>query len=128
MFSHLKFSFSKKATKICAIFFIVWTFTYRSVNFKSKVSSQNFFQKTNQRICFSILTTYQDRKTTLIVRFLEEVLVGKFVFNFYWPLVKAKIIRKIPQIFVVFSEKKNFNVRSKKKDLPNIRLEIFWCQ
>ena len=41
----------------------------------------------NQRICFSILTTYQDRKTNSMVLFLEKVLAGKFVFDFYWPLV-----------------------------------------
>ena len=32
------------------------------------------------------MTTYQDRKTNSIVRFLEEVSAGKFVFDFYWPL------------------------------------------
>ena len=44
----------------------------------------------NQRICFSILTTYQGRKTNSMDQFLEEVLAGEFVFDFYWPLVKYK--------------------------------------
>ena len=56
-----------------------------TVNFESKFSSQNFFQKTNQRICFSILATYPDRKTNSMVQFLDEVLAGKFVFDFCWP-------------------------------------------
>ena len=51
--------------------------------FWKQISSQNFFQKPNQRICVSILTTYQDRKTNSMVQFLEEVLAGKSVFDFY---------------------------------------------
>ena len=75
---------------------------------KNKFSSQNFFQKPNHQICFSILMDSKFQKqlfqTKLLpknepmnlffypdylsmVRFLEEVLAGKLVFNFYWPLV-----------------------------------------
>ena len=39
----------------------------------------------NQQICFSIYQD-QDRKKNSMVLFLEEVLAGQFVFNFYWPL------------------------------------------
>ena len=37
------------------------------------------------------LTNYQDRKTNSLVHFLEEVLAGKFAFDFYWPLVNFQI-------------------------------------
>ena len=59
---------------------------------ESKFSKQNFFQKTNQWICCSILISSQDRKINSLVRILEEVLAGKFVFNFYWPLTHAMFI------------------------------------
>ena len=90
----------------------------RSVNFESKFSSQNFFQKTNQRICFSILTTYQDRKTNSMVRFLEEVLAGKFVFDFYWPLASERKAAKIQWDFhvsakiFIFSKHQNLSQRN----------------
>ena len=79
----------------------------RSVKIENKFSSQNFFQK---RICFSILTTYQDRKTNSMVWFLEEVLAGQFVFEIYWPLKKVANDLKInlaPWMFLVFFCRKN---------------------
>ena len=45
-------------------------------------------QELNHQICFSILISSKDRKTNSLVRFLEEVLAGKFIFNFYWPLLQ----------------------------------------
>ena len=56
------------------------------VKIENRFSSQNFFQKLNHRICFSILISSQDRKTNSLVCFLEEVLAGKFAFEIYWPL------------------------------------------
>ena len=35
----------------------------------------------------------QDRKTNLLVRYLEEVLTGKFAFKIYWPLEHTVDIR-----------------------------------
>ena len=57
--------------------------TQWSVKIENKFSSQNFFQKPNHRICLFILISSQDRKTNLLVRFLEEVLAGKFAFKIY---------------------------------------------
>ena len=57
-----------------------------SIKIENKFSSQNFFQKPNHRICFSILISSQDRKTNSLVCFLEEILAGKFAFVIYWPL------------------------------------------
>ena len=51
--------------------------------FQKQIFQPKLLQKTNQRICFSIQTTYQDRKTNSMVRFLEEFLAGKIVFNSY---------------------------------------------
>ena len=45
-----------------------------SVKIENKFSSQNFFQKPSES---------QDRKTNSLVRFLEEVLAGKFAFEIY---------------------------------------------
>ena len=56
------------------------------VKIENRFSSQNFFQKPNHRICFSILICSQDRKINLLVRFLEEVLAVKFAFEIYLPL------------------------------------------
>ena len=39
----------------------IWTktiLTYREVDLETKLSSHNFFLKTNEKICFSILTTW----------------------------------------------------------------------
>ena len=52
------------------------------VNFPAKTS----FKKWTNEFVFLSWLLYQDRKTNLMVQFLEEVLAGKFVFNFYWPL------------------------------------------
>ena len=60
----------------------------------------------NQPIGFSILTTYQDRKRNWLVRFLKEVLPGKFAFDFYWPLVLNSIIRYI----VLFNSRQFHNL------------------
>ena len=49
----------------------------------SKFRNQIFQPKNELTICFSIPTTYEDRKTNSMVRFLEEVLAEKFVFDFY---------------------------------------------
>ena len=68
---------------------------------KSKFSSQNFFQKTNQRICFSILT---------LARFLEEVLAGKFVFDFYGHLSNFKVMWEMFSNFVAFPQYPNFTI------------------
>ena len=64
---------------------------YRSVKIENKFSGQNFFQKPNHRICFSILISSQNRKTNSLVQFLEEVLARKFAFEIYWPLVNWRI-------------------------------------
>ena len=70
------------------------------------MSSRNFSQKTNEIICFSILTTQkyvhtwnlkskfkfqvfpsrQDRKTNLFICFLGEVMARQFCFEIFWPL------------------------------------------
>ena len=61
--------------------------------FRKQIFKPKLLQKNEPTNCFSILTTYQDRKTNLVVRFLEKVLAGKFVFDFYWPLVIIFIFR-----------------------------------
>ena len=50
------------------------------------IQIQNFFQKPNHRICFSILISSHDRITNSLVRFLEDLMAGKFAFKIYWPL------------------------------------------
>ena len=51
------------------------------IKIESKFSSQNFFQITNHRICFSILTSYQDRKTNSLVPFLGRSFGWKICFQ-----------------------------------------------
>ena len=75
------------------IFYRTWLNFQKPVNIVKKIeilkvsknrkqfSSQNFLQKPNHRICFSILISSQDRKTNSLVPFLEEVLFGKFAFR-----------------------------------------------
>ena len=73
----------------------------RSVDLERKLASRNISQKTNEGICFSILTTrkylklefrfqvfrsHQDRKTNLFVCFLGEVTARLICFEIYWPL------------------------------------------
>ena len=53
---------------------------------KNEPTNLFFYTDYEPTIFFSILTTYQDRKTNTMVWFLEELLPGKFVFDFYWPL------------------------------------------
>ena len=54
------------------------------------MSSRNLSQKTNEQICFSILTVRKylklERKTNSFVRFLREVTARQFCFEIYWPL------------------------------------------
>ena len=52
--------------------------SYRSVDLETR-----FSQKTNERICFSILTTAQDRKTNAFVRLLGESAALQFCFKIY---------------------------------------------
>ena len=68
-------------------FFDENVFDYFKVSkFRKQIFQPKLFQKngTNE---FVFLSRYQDRKTNSMVWFLEEVLAGKFVFDFYWPLV-----------------------------------------
>ena len=50
---------------------------------KNEPTNLFFYTDYEPTIFFSILTTYQDRKTNTMVWFLEELLPGKFVFDFY---------------------------------------------
>ena len=68
-------------------------------------SSQNFFQKSNHRICLSILISSQDRKTNSLVSFLEEILAGTFAFEIYWPLASP-----LKSCIIFFSAKKHFQL------------------
>ena len=45
-----------------------------------------FSKKTNEQICFPILTTVLDRKTNSFVHFLGESAALQFCFEIYWPL------------------------------------------
>ena len=51
--------------------------------------SCRFSQKTNKRICFSILNSSQDRKTNSFIHFLGESAAQQFCFEIYWPLVSS---------------------------------------
>ena len=53
---------------------------------QKQIFQPKLLPKTNHRICFPILISSEDRKTNSLVRFLEKVLAGKFVFDFCWPL------------------------------------------
>ena len=79
--SALKFSFSEKATKMCAIVLMEFGFGLPR-KAKSKKKS--------------------------LVRFLGESTARQSAFGFIWPLVDVKTIRTIVLIFVAFSEKLNF--------------------
>ena len=81
----------------------------RSVYLETKLSSRNFSQETNERICFSILTTQkyleleienqvsstflsrQYRKTNAFVCFLGEVMARQFCFEIYRPLLLLSV-------------------------------------
>ena len=52
---------------------------------------KRFSQKTNERICFSILATVQDRKTNSFVSFLGEPAALQFCFEIYWPLIHVEL-------------------------------------
>ena len=60
------------------------------VDLKTKLLSHRFSQKMNKQICFSILTTVQDRKTNSFVHFWGESAALHFCFEIYWPLVRAR--------------------------------------
>ena len=106
----VKFSFSEKVTKICAIVLMVLTFTWRSDKTVSRLACRRFSQKINKRICFFCFFTLHGKKTQIrSFVFLGESTARKSTYGFIWPLVNVKTMRKMAQIFVAFSEKLNFN-------------------
>ena len=58
---------------------------------RKQIFQPKLLPKTEQSICFSILISSQDRKTNSLVRFLEEVLAGKFAFEIYGPLGRDRL-------------------------------------
>ena len=53
---------------------------------RKQIFQLKLLPKTEPSIFFSILISGQERKTNLLVGFLEEVLAEKFAFEIYWPL------------------------------------------
>ena len=49
---------------------------------QKQIVQPKLLKKTNQRICFSILISSQDRKNNSLACVLEEVLAENFAFNF----------------------------------------------